>query len=209
MRITSKQLMLSVFYSLALVTSSLCAKTLFDEMIEEINEMQALFERRLNRINEHIKSGFPHHTDLVESATIHMSENKTTNGMDVVVSPLLFTDKIVEATMEQDANILTVTTPAGTLTIQVDRRLISAQFNQRLKQEVDSKNGAKQQFSLSSLSQSAHYVDHEMALEESRIEYDQTEKKLTVSIPVRKKAITKIPVTVKESPKESAKAEEK
>jgi|GEM_PF-2636188 hypothetical protein len=210
MRVTSKQLMLSVAYSLALVATSISAKTLFDEMIEEMHEMQALFERRLNLINEHIKNGFSYHLDpTVETATITISENKTTNCMDIVVSPISFTDKTIEATMEQDTNMLTVTTPEGTLTIQVDSRLISAQFNQRLKQEFDSKNGAKQQVSMSSLSQSAHYVNHDMALEESRIEYDQTEKKLTVSVPVRKKALTKIPVTVKESPKEAAKAKEK
>ena len=193
-----KQLVLSFLLSTTFSITTVNAQSLFDEMIEEMNEMQARFERRFNRINEEMKKGLIGGIDLaIEHASIAVMENKTTQSIDVIIAPLSFKEKIFDASMDQDTNTLTVTTPAGNLTLQVERHLISAGFNHQIKQDADLKNG-KPQVMMSSYSQSAKKVNTDMALEETKIEYDQPSQKLIVSIPFRKKTITKIPVLVKE-----------
>lgn len=193
-----KQLVLSFLLSTPFFIP-LNAQSLFDEMIEEMNEMQARFERRFNRINEELKKGIVGSIDLaVEHASIAITENKSAQCIDVIIAPLTIKEKTFDASMDQDTNMLTITTPAGIATLQIDRHIISAGFNHQIKQEQDNKNGnSKHQVVMSSYSQAAKNVGAEMALEETKIEYDQTAQKLTISIPHRKKTLTKIPVTVK------------
>lgn len=202
-----KQLVLSFLLSTPFFIP-LNGQSLFDEMIEEMNEMQARFERRFNRINEELKKGIVGGIDLaVEHAAISITENKSAQCIDVIIAPLGIKEKTFDASMDQDTNILTVTTPAGIATLQIDRHIISAGFNHQIKHEQDNKNGgAKHQVMMSSYSQAAKNVSAEMALEETKIEYDQTTQKLTISIPFRKKTLTKIPITVKEA-KEQMKSE--
>lgn len=194
-----KQLVLSFLISIPFFVAPLNARSLFDEMIEEMDAMQKRFEQRFNRINEELKKGSMGGIDLaVEHASISIVENKATQCIDVIIAPLAIKEKTFDASMDQDANMLTITTPAGIAMLQVDRHIISVNFNHQIKQEQDGKNnGAKHQIMMSSYSQAAKNVNGEMALEETKIEYDQTSQKLIVSIPFRKKAVTKIPVTIK------------
>ena len=205
---TKKQLVLSFLISTPFFIPT-HAQSLFDEMIEEMNEMQARFERRFNRINEELKKGLVGSIDFaVEHASISIVENKAAQCIDVIIAPLAIKEKTFDASMDQDTNTLAITTPAGMATLQVDRHIISANFNHQIKQEQDNKNGGpKHQVMMSSYSQAAKNANGEMALEETKIEYDQATQKLTISIPFRKKAITKIPVMVKESKEQATKTE--
>lgn len=185
--------------SILLGSSSLMAKSLLDEMIDEMNEVQTRFERRFNKLNEELKKSSMSYNLTAETANIAITENKATGTVDVVIAPLAINQPTFDASMNQDANALNVTTPSGNAIIHVDRHFISVNFNHQLKQEQDAPNGkGKQQVMMSSYSQSAKTVSAEVDLEDARIEYDQVAQKLTISIPLRKKVVTKIPVTVKE-----------
>lgn len=178
---------------------SVCSKGLLDEMIEEMNEVQARFERRFNRINEELKKGSMTYTLSTETAGISIAENKTIGMVEVVIAPLSIANPTFDAQMDQDSNTLSVTTPAGNANIQVNRHFISANFNHQFTQEQENKNGkSKHQIMMSNYSQTAKTVSSEMNLEEAHIEYDQTGQKLTISVPLRKKQTTKIPVNIKE-----------
>lgn len=178
---------------------SVYSKSLLDEMIEEMNEVQARFERRFNRLNEELKKGSMAYTLTSETASMSIAENKTTGMVDVIIAPLAIAQPTFDAQMDQDANTLSVVTPAGNAHIQVNRHLISANFNHQFTQEQENKNGkGKHQIMMSNYSQSAKTVSSEMNLEEAHIEYDQAGQKLTISVPFRKKQTTKIPVSIKE-----------
>lgn len=203
MLITQKQFVLSLILSTSGLFVPIHSQTLFDEMIVEMNEMQARFERRFNRINEEMKKGAYGVDPAIESPKLSIAENKNTNTIDVVIAPLSIKEKTFDATMDQDSNSLQLNTPAGTVTLQVDRHLLSVGFTHQIKHESDQKNG-KQHIAMSSYNQAAKKVSAELALEESQIEYDSSSQKLTISIPLRKKTLTKIPVTVKENLRETA-----
>lgn len=197
MLISKKMLVLSVLLGTSL--PSLTAKSLLDEMIDEMNEVQARFERRFNKLNEELKKGSMSYTLTTETANISIAENKTTGVVDIIIAPLSITAPTFDATMDQDSNTLNVSTPAGTAIIHTDRHFISANFNHQITQEQEIKNGkGKQQVMMSSYSQSAKTVSAEMSLEDAHIEYDQEGQKLTISVPLRKKPTTKIPVIIKE-----------
>lgn len=208
MRYSKKQLLLSVLIGTSCIATP---KTLFEEMIEEMNEMEARFERRMNRFHEEIKRAFsaPLNNGL-DAPGVAITENKTQNCVEIVVSPLSIQEKSFDATMDQEANSMVINTPAGSLHVQSNRHLISVGFNHQIKQESDTK-GVKNQNMFSSFSNQTKTISAEIALEESHIEYDQAAQKLAISIPFRKKVLTKIPVCVKESQsgKEAPKSIEK
>lgn len=207
MRVSYKQLMLSLLYSIA-IASSLSAKSLFDEFIEEINEMEARLERRFNRLQEHLKSGFPHGvTTTIETANIAIAENKEAGCVDIIVGPLMLSDKAIEARMEAEENLLTVHAADIEITAQIDRHLISAHIHQKIKREQEDTKGQKHTVAMNSFSQNAKRASQEMALEESHIEYDTPTKKLIISVPFRKKNVTKIPVAIKHEQKDPLKDE--
>lgn len=196
MRYSKKQLLLSVLIGTSCIATP---KTLFEEMIEEMNEMEARFERRMNRFHEEIKRAFSAPLNNgVDAPGLSISENKLQNCVEIMLSPLSIQDKSVDATMDQDTNSMIINTPAGNLHIQSNRHLISVGFNHQVKQENDSK-GAKHQNIFSSFSNQTKTLSAEIALEESHIEYDQATQKLAISIPFRKKMFTKIPISIKES----------
>ncbi len=198
MSIINKHLLLSL-----LIGSSCAAapQSLFEEMIEEINEMQARFERRMNRIHEEMKRSVaaPLNNGL-DSPILSISENKTNNCVEIILHPLIIKEKSFDATLDQENNSMTIATPAGSLHVQTDHHLISIGFNHQIKQEQDQK-GNKSHITMNSYSQNTKTISAELALEESHIEYDQAAQKLVVSIPFRKKVVTKIPVTIKEAAK--------
>lgn len=196
MLFSKKTLVLSVLLGAPL---SLSSKSLIDEMIDEMNEVQARFERRFNRLNEELKKGSMAYTLSTETASISIAENKATSMIDITIAPLSIAQPTFDATIDQDTNTLAVTTPAGNANIHIDRHFISANFNHQIVQEQENKNGkGKQQITMSNYSQSAKTVSAEMNLEEAHIEYDQAGQKLTISVPLRKKPTTKIPVSIKE-----------
>lgn len=194
-----KKQLLSLLLSNFIIISSMHGKTLFDEMIEEMNEMQSRFERKFARLQEETKKGFGSYQLAAQSATISINENKTNNSVEVLIDPLDIKEKKFEATMDQESNTLTIMTPAGSAIVQVDRHFMSVSFNHQIKQESDEKNG-KHQVMFNSYAQMAKTVSADIALEQAVIEYDQAEKKLVISIPLRKKPMTKIPVSIKEAP---------
>lgn len=196
MLFSKKTLVLSVLLGAPLSISS---KSLLDEMIDEMNEVQARFERRFNRLNEELKKGSMAYTLSTETAGISITENKAAAMVDVIIAPLAISQPTFDATMDQDANTLTVITPAGNANVHIDRHFISANFNHQIVQEQENKNGKnKHQIMMSNYSQSAKTVSAEMNLDEAHIEYDQAGQKLTISVPLRKKQTTKIPVNIKE-----------
>ncbi len=196
MLISKKMLVLFILLGAPL---SVCSKSLFDEMIEEMNEVQARFERRFNRLNEELKKGSIAYTLTTETANISITENKTIGMVDVTITPLVIANPTFDATMDQDTNTLAVVTPAGNANIHINRHFISANFNHQFTQEQENKNGkGKHQIMMSNYSQTAKTVSSEMNLEEAHIEYDQAGQKLTISVPLRKKQTTKIPVSIKE-----------
>jgi hypothetical protein len=198
MLFSKKPLVLSIFLG-TLIPITITAKSLLDEMIDEMNEVQARFERRFNRLTEELKKGSMAYNLSTETASISISENKTTAMVDVIIAPLAITQPTFDATMDQDTNTLNVTTPAGNANIHINRHFISANFNHQIVQEQENKNGkGKHQVTMSNYSQSAKTVSSEMNLDEAHIEYDQAAQRLTISIPLRKKQTTKIPVSIKE-----------
>lgn len=200
MLITYKKLVLSLLLA---PIFSLPAKTLFDQIIDEMNEMQSRFEKRLNRLNEEIKKTTLGSFDMgFETTVITIEESKNSNTVDITIAPLAMQEKTFDATIDQNSNTLTITTSVGTITVQAERYLLSVECHHQIKQESDKKNG-KPNITMSSFSQAARTVNGEMALEETHIAYDTETQKLTISIPLRKKMLTKIPVTVTENQKES------
>lgn len=198
----NKQLLLSLLIG---TSCAAAPKSLFEEMIEEIDEMQMRFERRMNRMQEEMKKAFA--TPLnngIDSPALTIIESKANNCVEISIRPLDIKEKTFDASMDQDTNTMTISTPAGSLQIQTDRHLISVGFNHQVKQESDQKDH-KPSFFVSSFSQNTKAISAELALEESRIEYDQATQKLTVTIPCRKKMITKIPVIIKEATKSEEK----
>ncbi len=196
MLISQKMLVRSILLGAPL---SLKSKSLLDEMIDEMNEVQTRFERRFNRLNEELKKGSMAYTLSTETASISIVENKAIATVDVIISPLAIAQPAFDATMDQDAHTLNVITPAGNANIHMNRHFISANFNHQIVQEQENKNGKnKHQVTMSNYSQSAKTVSSEMNLDEAHVEYNQAAQRLTISIPLRKKATTKIPVTIKE-----------
>lgn len=196
MLISQKMLVLFIFLGAPL---SVCSKSLLDEMIDEMNEVQARFERRFNRLNEELKKGSMAYALTTEAASVSIAENKTTAMVEIIVAPLSITNPTFDATMDQDTNTLAVVTPEGNANIHINRHFISANFNHQFTHEQENKNGkGKHQIMMSNYSQTAKTVSSEMNLEEAHIEYDQAGQKLTIGIPLRKKQTTKIPVSIKE-----------
>ena len=202
MTIFNQQLLLSLLIGTTCIAAP---RNLFEEMIEEMNDLQARFERRMNRFHEEMKKAFDAPLNNgIDSPTISISENKTNNCIEVTVHPLATKEKVFDATMDQDSNSMTISTPLGSILIQTNHHLISVGFNHQTKQEQNQK-GNKAQIMMSSYSQNARTLTGEVTLEEAHIEYDTAGQKLIISIPFFKKSITKIPVTIKEA----AKIEEK
>ena len=198
MLILKKQLLLSLLIG---TSCAAAPKSLFEEMIEEIDEMQMRFERRMNRMQEEMKKAFA--TPLnngIDSPALTIIESKANNCVEISIRPLDIKEKTFDASMDQDTNTMTISTPAGSLQIQTDRHLISVGFNHLMKQQQDQKNN-KAQILISSYCQNAQRLSSEIALEESHIEYDQAMQKLVACIPLRKKPITKIPVIIREENK--------
>lgn len=205
---SKKQLLLSLLIGTTCVATP---KSLFEEMIEEVNEMEMRFERRMNRIHEEMKKAFsaPLNNDS-ENTSLSISENKDANCLEIIINPLIVKEKNFDAHLDQETGKMAISTPAGSIYIQTNRHFISAGFNHHSKQDTDLKD-AKNTITLSSYIQNAKTLHTEIALEETQIEYDQDSKKLVISIPFRKKVFTKIPVTIKETGniKESSKNNEK
>ena len=198
----NKQLLLSLLIGTACAAAP---KSFFEEIINEIDEMQMRFEQRMNRMHEEMKMAFtaPPNNDI-NSPVLTIHENKANNCLEISIYPLDIKEKTFDASLDQDTNSMIIATPAGSLQIQTDRHLISVGFNHQVKQESDQKDH-KPSFFVSSFSQNTKAISAELALEESRIEYDQATQKLTVTIPCRKKMITKIPVIIKEATKSEEK----
>ncbi len=202
MLVVNKQLLLSLLIGTSCIAAP---KSLFEEMIEEVNEIQARFERRMNRVHEEMKKAMDAPLNNgIDTPILAINENKMNNEVEITLHPLAIKEKSIDASMDHDTNAMIITTPSGSLHLQTNRHILYAGFTHQLKQELDQK-GNKAQALMSSYSQNAKTLSSELALEESHIEYDQTAQKLMVSIPFRKKLVTKIPVTIKEV----SKAEEK
>lgn len=194
----NKQLLLSLLIGTACAAAP---KSFFEEILNEIDEMQMRFEQRMNRMHEEMKKAFtaPPNNDI-NSPVLTIHENKANNCLEISIYPLDIKEKTFDASMDQDTNTMTISTPVGSLQIQTDRHLISVGFNHLMKQQQDQKNN-KAQILISSYCQNAQRLSSEIALEESHIEYDQAMQKLVACIPLRKKPITKIPVIIREENK--------
>lgn len=196
--INNRKMVLSLLLLAPFYFSNSIAHSFFEEIVREMDEFEQRLVRRINRMNEETKKGFANYDFAMEMASITINDNKKNNSVDIVISPLAIQEKTFDATMDQDTHTLTVTTPVGIAIIQVDRHVVSVTFNQQIKQDTHQKHG-KQQVVMSSYNQTAKTVSEEMLLEEAKIEYDQVSQKLVLSLPLRKKVFTKIPVMIKEN----------
>jgi hypothetical protein len=196
MRIFNQHLLLSLLIG----TSCTAAQAnLFEEMLEEMNEMHVRFEQHMSQFHEQMKKAFVvPMSNGISSPSLIISENKDNNCVEVILHPMVVKEKIFDATMDEDTNSMTVSTPIGSVFIQTDDNLICVEFNHNIKQEQD-EEGNTAHIMMSSYYQNTAVVSAELALEQSHIEYDETTQKLVISIPFKKKVVTKIPVTIKET----------
>jgi|ERR1700733_2082740 len=182
-------------------TFSTVHASLFDQIRKEIHDMEVRMQQCFAQQHEINKNSWKQFDIAMEQATITITENKNAQKVDVIIAPLAIAEPIFEASFDHDRNALEVQTPAGKIMLQTEHHMVFASFDHQVQKE---QADGKSKVMMSSYNQTVTKVNNEIALEEAAIEYDQETKKLTVSVPIRKKVTTKIPVTVKEIAKKTA-----
>lgn len=190
--LTTKQLLV-----LSLIMGAPCCKnhsyprSLFDDMRTHMQQMINWFDQMEQQFDQRLAS-----PQMNQGAQITMEENKTANTVEIVIAPLAIADSL-DACMDHDTNALTINSNAASVNLHVRHNLLSVQLNQSIKNEAD--QTGKGAATYTNYAQTTQLLRHEVVLEETGIEYDAVTKKLLISVPYRKKAVSKIPVTIKEA----------
>lgn len=192
-----KQLLLSLLMVSSTTYLSVRGDSIFDQMWEEMEQFQERIEKRMAQVRTEIQS---HRAHAKELPSIGMKMTDT--GLRIAVPYMALKDRTLDAQFDQEQNLLTITAPSAQIFIHA-RALGSKQtfMSARIKQEehTEQKDGAPS--TLYSHTQMSQTFDGEIDLGQSAIEYDAQTKELIITIPSRKRTLTKIPVQIKE-PKE-------
>lgn len=198
MLIHHKQLLLSLLIGTACAAAP---KTLFHQILEEMYEIHSSVERHISQVQEEIKKSLAkNQSQIVESPLPIITENKATHCLEISLCPLAVKEKTFDASIDQDDKSMIITTPVGALHIQTSPTMVSVGFNYKVTQEYE-QNGSKAHMITNNYHQNAKALSAELAMEETHIEYNQIDQKLTAFIPYRKKALLKIPVIIKDAEK--------
>jgi hypothetical protein len=196
MLIAQKNISFFVIVSLAIVATA--HASLFDQIRKEIHDMEVRMQQCFAQQHEINKNSWKQFDIAMEQATIAIAENKNAHKVDVVICPLAIAEPTPEAfepSFDPGSNTLEVRTPVGKIMLQAEHHMVCVSFDHQVQKE---QQDGKSTVMMSSYNQAVTKVSNEIALEETTIEYDPETKKLTISVPGRKKATMKIPVTVKE-----------
>lgn len=181
----------------------LLATSPFTTYKQQLDQLETKFDQCFHQCNQINKNMWKGLDVAMEQTSIDIKESKETNTVDIIIAPLTIKEKTFSAQFDEDKNMLELNTPAGKVMLQVERHMLSVSFDHQV--EAEQKDN-KAHVIMSSYNQSTARVSNEMFLDQTAIEYDETTKKLIATIPFRKKIVTKIPVTIKET---SKKAEDK
>ena len=180
-----------------------------DDYDNPFAEIQSYFDEEMERIDRQfdtmrraMRQGLRNNVKQ-QGVRIGIHENDDRSAAQVIVSGLELKDQTFDASYNHEAfhgqpieSILTIATPAGDIKIQAYNRYVGVGFSKLEKKESKDKQSPSTAV-MSWQSQTGRTVSGDMLLEQADIEYDELGKTVRVTIPYKKKASTKIPVTIK------------
>lgn len=167
------------------------SKSIFEQMLNEMEQMEHYFDQQRVRMHEQLKNF------CSRESAISMSENKATNSFEIIVSPLVLKEKTMDAMIDKEANTVTLTFEQGNLNLKAFENQMRVQYTNYNKNENTKENSA-------SVESSMHMIQTlpgKLKLEDVAIEYNTEAQRLLISLPFAKRIVTKIPVTIKTSEK--------
>lgn len=198
MQTIQKQLLLS--FLIASSTTLLPANTtsIFDEMWQEMEQFHQRIEKRM----AHLRNAMYTYGDQIKEAS-SISMKTTEAGLQISLPQIALKDRNFDAQFDQDTNTLIITTPSGTISIHArmiagKQTYISASRKQNEQAELDNDKSSSTLYTHSQISQT---FEGEIEMGQSAIEYESDMQELIITIPPRKRKLTKIPINFKE-PKE-------
>lgn len=194
MQTIQKQLLLSLLISSSTTLLNANCASPSDEMWEEIEHFHQLIEKRMARMRQEMKTSM---NPFKEIPNISMKNIDT--GVQISIPNILLKDRNFDAQFDQDNNLLVVSIPTGSISIQAGISNKKTYLTTMLKLQ-DSKDLDKNQTAgtIYSHSQVSQTINGEIEMGQAEIEYDSQSQELMITIPQRKRKMTKIPVHFKD-----------
>ena len=201
MQTIQKQLLLSLLVGSSCITSYGSSILFFEEMIHEMDHFHEQMEKHFSQVRQEMKEQCSYLSSRTkDSPTLTM--HQTDEHVEINCSSIALKDSNLEANWDQDTSELVIKAEGNKVSIQAVPRTarytyLNVECQQRITKENDHKDGASQ----SRISNYAHIAQNfagQLDLEHAHIEYEAESQNLKVTIPIQKKLLTKIPVTIKE-----------
>lgn len=171
-------------------------RSFLDEMMQEMDQFHERMEKHFSQIHQEMRDHFAHTSYKESEISILPKED----ACEIIFSNITLKDKNLDAQFDQEKNNLMIKSDGYKASIYANHRgrytQLRVECRQHLIREPEHKEA--QGHSINSSFYTSEVIAGDIELEHAHIEYEAELHQLKISIPFRKKLLTKIPVNIKE-----------
>jgi len=166
----------------------------FDDVFEHMEQNMRYMRQEMHELQEALE-----YNATVQPKREHQGSSAriTTQEAGIIATINHIQSENIDATIDEDNNLLTVAAGNANITIKIRDAFISLTVQQQTEKEL-SKNGQRVAEASYSSSSVAQIIARPVQLSQAHVDYDSTSEQLTITLPyIAGKKAKKIPVNIK------------